>query len=42
MFTVVMQEGKGASSEEDEEEMVTPRDLWSQVPRKSTFSLEIF
>ena len=35
---VVVQEGEGDCIEQDEEETVTPRNLWKDVPRKSKVS----
>ena len=42
MLTGVVQEGKGVGDQENEEqeEIVTPRDQWKQVPRKGKFSLK--
>ena len=40
MLTVITQQGQGAGNDESEEETLTPRSQWKQVPRKSTFSLK--
>ena len=40
MFTDVIQERQGAVDDENEKEILTPRNLWKPVPRKGKFSTE--